>query len=153
AVIGGAGINIGFAYTPSLPTPPSPATFVLRNSIVAGNTTVTGPPNCMAVNATIVSQGGNVSDTGECPFTPGGDLRGTEPLLTAFGNHGGPTDTFDLKKGSPAIDRGHDCPSVDQRDVARNSSTCDSGAVEHTGGAVKGKRCKKKGTKAKQAKA
>src|SRR5262245_44913756 len=90
-----------------------------------------GLANCQATTAVIVSQGGSVSDGGDCPLTAAGDLPNTDPGLTAFGDHGGQTETFDLLPGSPAIGRGAACPGVDQRDLARNEAVCDSGAVEH----------------------
>ena len=87
--------------------------------------------NCLNTISTIVSQGNNVSDGGDCPLNAAGDLAGANPMLSPFGDHGGPTQTFDLLPGSPAIDRGRACPAVDQRDVPRDTAVCDSGAVEH----------------------
>jgi hypothetical protein len=50
--------------------------------------------------------------------------------LGAFGDNGGPTATWALEAGSPAIGLAESCPPKDQRGVARPPSDCDSGAFE-----------------------
>ena len=55
-----------------------------------------------------------------------------DPMLGSLTNNGGPTQTFALLAGSPAIDAGDDasCPVIDQRNVARpQGSHCDIGLM------------------------
>jgi len=96
------------------------------NTIVAGG----GPKNC---GGTIVSLGHNLSSDATCPLTATGDLSGTNPLLGAFQNNGGPSWTIMPTALSPAVNAGDNanCPSDDQRGVARPVGPgCDIGAVE-----------------------
>ncbi len=70
------------------------------NSIIYGNgTDVSG--------GTLTDQGHNIADPGN-GFTNGAnsDIVGTNPLLGSLANNGGPTQTFALGAGSPAIDTG-----------------------------------------------
>jgi hypothetical protein len=62
-------------------------------------------------------------------------VLGVDPLLGALADHGGPTRTFALLPGSPAIDAGAaTCSSPDQRGVTRPQGTaCDIGAFESRG--------------------
>lgn len=106
-----------------------PRTHII-NSILWGNkkTTVTGDqiPDPLYGPATViysVFQGG---------YTGKGNID-TEPFLGVFGNYGGPTDTFPLLPGSPAIDTADqsNCPEKDQRGVVRpQGQGCDIGAFE-----------------------
>ena len=102
------------------------------NTIIASQT----GKNC---NGTVKSGGGNISDDGSCHFTKSHDHNSKNPKLGTLGNHGGPTQTQMLLKGSPAIDGGLNgpCPGTDQRGKKRpqdgdNNGTkiCDVGAVE-----------------------
>jgi hypothetical protein len=96
----------------------------LNNTIVAGNTAGTLP---------------DVDGTGAVNFH---DLIGGIPLIGAFGNYGGPMQTFPLLPGSPAIDAGDDTTcaqagSTDQRGIARpQGAHCDIGAFESQGFAL-----------------
>jgi CSLREA domain-containing protein len=76
----------------------------------------------------LVSEGFNVSETRGCGLTGSTDLAGTDPLIGALKQNGGPTPTHAVKVGSPAIDRGGDCAGRDQRGAPRED--CDSGAYE-----------------------
>lgn len=69
-----------------------------------------------------------------------GDLFNTDPKLGILGNYGGPTLTYPLQQGSPAINhRPEICWGIlipifeDQRHFLRNDEECDTGAFEHTG--------------------
>jgi hypothetical protein len=74
-----------------------------------------------------------------CGLTGPGDLSGVDPQLGPLRDNGGPTATFALLAGSPAIDAGdpEGCRATDQRGVARpqdgdlsGAAACDIGAVE-----------------------
>lgn len=96
-------------------------------------------PNCAL---TLTDVGFNISDDGSCGFSGlEHSLNNTDPLQ----NNGGPTETFAILGGSPAINRiplasctdQEASPSplfIDQRLFARpdpfNLTTCDSGAYE-----------------------
>jgi hypothetical protein len=76
-----------------------------------------------------------------CGFHATGDLQDSDPKLGRTGNHGGPTDTRELQKGSPAVNAGTNsgCPSTDQRGVRRpQGKTCDIGAYELAGSSGRG---------------
>ncbi len=64
-----------------------------------------------------------------CRRHAGGDRRGREPALGRTRNNGGPTDTRELLRRSPARGRGKGCPSTDQRGHKRGRR-CDIGAFE-----------------------
>jgi hypothetical protein len=110
----------------------------LRNSILAGNTAPKAP-DC---GGQPDSRGRNlVAIRGEClAFTTGqGDLFGSasapvEPRLGPLAGNGGPTDTRALLEGSPARNRGEQCPALDQRGAPRADALpwCDLGAFEVT---------------------
>ncbi len=53
-----------------------------------------------------------------------------DPLLGALANNGGPTSTLLPAVNSPLTGAGVNCPSIDQRGVARSGATCTIGAVE-----------------------
>ena len=129
-------------------------TKILRNTIIAGNTNLSGTtPDC---TGGMTSQGYNlIGDNTGCPFTAAtGDQVGTggSPINTLFGplgDNGGATQTHSVPFGSPAVDAGNPaapgsendaCEVVDQRDDTRpvdgNSDAiaiCDIGAVEFVG--------------------
>jgi hypothetical protein len=111
---------------------------VMQNSIVANNSG--GRANC---DATITSNGYNLSSDKTCNFNGPGDLNNTDPMLGPLQNNGGPTQTQALLTGSPAIDAGN--PSgctdgnghllkTDQRGMPRpdkeDTGGCDMGAYE-----------------------
>jgi hypothetical protein len=100
-------------------------TMVLRNSLLSNNS----PTNC-GVGA---ADGLHNIGFGD-PSCPAGFAAGN-PVLGAFQNNGGPTDTLALGAGSAALDQvpatGANCPATDQRGVTRPQGTaCDIGAFE-----------------------
>jgi predicted outer membrane repeat protein len=110
----------------------------LKNTIVATNTSPTGPDISGAVttaNNNLVGDG-----TGSTGVVNGvnGNLVGTtgspiNPLLGTLQNNGGPTFTRALLTGSPAIDAGTNTgvPTTDQRGFNRTvNNTTDMGAYE-----------------------
>jgi len=117
-----------------------PAHYTVKNTLVAYNTDVNGAPaNCRRrdLGTSLTSQGGNLfsDDALNCAQYFPGEKLSTDPLLdkNGAGNHGGPTDTYLLPAGSPAIDSGvaAGCPTVDQRGLRRPAGAgCDIGAVE-----------------------
>ena len=113
----------------------------VTNTILAGNTDVSGPRDCYQQAATLLSLGYNlVESEGTCAFSVAGDLTGIDPLLAPLGNYGGDTLTHALLPGSPAVDQGScrdssadqrgfprpiDCPHIPNADDG-----CDIGAFE-----------------------
>jgi hypothetical protein len=105
----------------------SPVT--LRNTLLASNQP---GGNCGPIASAVVNGGHNLSfGDSSCPNT----FAAGDPKLGALKNTGGPTQTMALGSGSAAINQvpiaGAQCPSTDQRGVARPSgSACDIGAYE-----------------------
>jgi hypothetical protein len=86
-------------------------------------------------NTGFQSLGGNVLADTSCTASSAFDLVGVgDPMLSALGDHGGPTPTMAPLAGSPVIDRipvGPACTGTDQRGVSRpQGPACDVGAVE-----------------------
>ncbi len=97
------------------------ATVTVGGSIVADNTSA----NCTGVIGE--TSGHHNLDSGTtCGFNAITDLSGTEPLLGALADNGGPTQTQALETGSPAIDTGgtssDGCPATDERGPAPGRS-------------------------------
>jgi hypothetical protein len=122
----------------------------MQNSILAGNKDANQQPSdCLGA---LMSQGYNlIGSTTDCNLTGDttGDLLGADPLLSPLQDNGGPTFTYALLPGSPAIDAGNPatpgtggmaCETTDQRGVARPQdgdgdglARCDIGAFELAG--------------------
>ncbi|MCB0059159.1 MAG: DUF11 domain-containing protein, partial [Caldilineaceae bacterium] len=105
-----------------------PEILTLNNTIIANNS---GAGNCQGNY--ITSLGHNLSSDGSCNLNGPGDLPDTDPLLGPLQDNGGPTFTYALLPGSPAIDAGDNstCPETDQRGVLRpQGPACDIGAYE-----------------------
>lgn len=91
-------------------------------------------------NASMVSGGYNLTNddlTVGCNFDQPTDQIDVDPLLGTLGDNGGPMLTYLPQPGSPAIDRGGECPGADQRGQARpadgdadGDAVCDVGSVE-----------------------
>jgi hypothetical protein len=108
----------------------------LKNTILAQsrNTNDTAPSlNCDGPTA--LTEGRNIVSDNTCVPSPSaaGDLLATNPKLDPFiRDNGGPTRNFMPLPGSPAIDYGLGCPSVDQRGMRRPiGPACDVGSVEY----------------------
>lgn len=126
----------------------------IRSSIVAGNE-APDAPDCVRVDGqgastAFPSDGYNlVGDPSGCDFAATtGDRVGVNPGLGPLADHGGPTETFSLLPGSPALDAIPEADCVhdpdgyygsdflepvlaDQRGVARpQGAGCDVGAFE-----------------------
>jgi len=88
---------------------PSGATNI-GNTIVADNTALTNPD----VNGAIVSQGFNLVRTRgtSTGYVASDQPNGSDPMLEALGNNGGPTQTHRLLAGSRAIDAGSNALAV-----------------------------------------
>lgn len=129
------------------------ATVEISNSILARSSgaNVRNSPLGTGV-ANVNSIGSNISDDGSSVFDASGDLPNTDPLLPQFPlRNGGPTPTYQLSAGSPAIDRGNAALAIDgfgnpytedQRGApfgriydgnGNGVSTIDIGAVEYYG--------------------
>jgi CSLREA domain-containing protein len=118
ANISGAGYPQAVNRTPS-------GTYTLTGTIVRGSGTL-----CSGVT----SGGYNIASDNSCALTGTGDHPTTDPQLGTFANHGGPTATYDLGGGSPALNAipAASCPTtMDQRGVSRpQGGACDIGAYE-----------------------
>jgi hypothetical protein len=129
----GSGFGGGLADASSVPV-------TIVNTLIADNET--GPagtgPDCWGP---ITSLGHNlVQDPSGCTLVAGpGDILRRRAGLRAFGDNGGPTETYSVRRGSRAVDAGDDaaCGSPDQRGVARpvdgdgdGVAVCDIGAFE-----------------------
>jgi hypothetical protein len=108
----------------------------MRNSIVAGNSSEAGSPDC---SGTLTSGGNNlIGDGTGCGGFVASDQVGTsvspkDARLGPLQNNGGPTATHALLPNSPALDKGNSstCAERDQRAVRRlQGAACDIGAFE-----------------------
>ena len=109
----------------------------IANSIIADNF----PVDCAG---SITDEGHNISSDDTCGFDiANSSLPNTDPLLGPLQDNGGPTETYALLDGSPAIDAGspENCPEIDQRGIPRpvdgdlnGVATCDMGAKEYQPG-------------------
>jgi len=102
----------------------------LINSIIANSL---NGGDCINEGTLEPSSTNNLIEDGTCSsaFSPG-----TDPNLGPLQDNGGPTQTYALLPGSPAIDAGTNdgCPDSDQRGVTRPiNGTCDIGAYEYQG--------------------
>ncbi len=117
----------------------------LANTIVAYNA-LSGGGSGPDFNGNVTTDAGNnlIGETDGSTGWGGSDLTGTvaqplDPLLSALGNYGGPTETLALLPGSPAVDAGDNALipggiTTDQRGLSRIvHGTVDIGAVECQG--------------------
>lgn len=106
----------------------------IRNTLVGGNFDRGGEAHdCAKLGGTISSLGSNmITNTNGCDYTRGpGDVLNRSARILPLQDNGGPTETHALKKTSPAINKGGQCPKTDQRSVKRNlGGRCDIGAWE-----------------------
>ena len=120
--------------------------FLLRNTLVAGNT-ATNPGAGAAlgpdVYGSFTSQNFNligIVDASPSGFTGSADQVGSPAtpinalLDTVLKNNGGPTPTVALKRGSPALDKGDDANIIDQRGFTRPQDLNDTLYPDAAGG-------------------
>lgn len=112
----------------------SNSTVTIKNNIFYNNT-VTNPWNVWKhCNANLNDGGNNIfypeNAGGRCVSTPNPLI--VDPLLSPLADNGGPTQTMALNSGSPAINAGLGCPTLDQRGAVRTGN-CDIGAFEFDG--------------------
>lgn len=124
----------------------------VQNSLIANNATDTVPTNCYSgdlsanfggsgstVNASIISNGHNLSDDNSCTdFTATGDQQNVGNIISTLGplqNNGGDVPTRALLAGSPAISAGSSVLGIatDARGVARPNSCPSVGAFQFEG--------------------
>jgi CSLREA domain-containing protein len=111
--------------------------FKLKNTIIAGNTDLSGQaPDCGGTT-NITSEDYNLIGTLTGCAKLGNmiahNITGVDPHLGVLADNGGATQTHALLNGSPAINSGNPatCNAADQRGVYRpQGSTCDIGAYE-----------------------
>ncbi len=90
---------------------PGGGTATLANTIIAGNTAPTGPPD---VDGIVTSLGYNlIGNTSGSGGWVAADLINVNPRLGPLQDNGGPTQTMALLPGSPAIDAGNAALAVD----------------------------------------
>jgi hypothetical protein len=107
---------------------PTPAT--LQNTIVALNTDPNGPddidsfgvPGTFGLSSASAFNLVGSDLTGSLTNGVRGNIVGSNPLLGALANNGGPTQTIALLPGSPALDTGSNAMAVD---IDRNPLTTD----------------------------
>lgn len=142
SVISGGILQFDGTSTPTCHPPlcsdPPRGQFALRNVILAHNM----GSNCYAPFAVygqnMTSFGGNLSDDTTCRsfLGSGHDRNAVDANLLPLRDNGGPTRTYALPPGSPAVNSGQTlgCPSTDQRGMPRPyvelAPRCDSGAYE-----------------------
>jgi CSLREA domain-containing protein len=132
ALKGGGGLGAGQGYAPLSGQLPL-GKVTLRNTIIFGNTSESGPQECRTNQVLFTSLGHNIAGDTGCFLTAAGDRPGTDPLLGPLADNGGPARTLALTPGSPAIDAGAatGCPATDARGIARPQGlACDIGAFE-----------------------
>ena len=115
-----------------------PAT--IANTLIGDNTLTGGTGTDFDGNVSTDSGNNLIGvSSGSTGFVQVTDILDVNPLLSALGNYGGPTDTVSLLPGSPAIDAGSNALatvganplSTDQRGVTRIiNGVTDIGAVE-----------------------
>lgn len=99
----------------------------LYNTIIANNTISAQDPHVQC-NRTF-SGSNNIQSAGSGTKCANG-VTLADPKLAGVAKNGGRTPTMALQAGSPAIDRGSNCPSTDQRGATRVGQ-CDIGAFEY----------------------
>jgi hypothetical protein len=108
-----------------------------KNTIFANSRDTADSSDSLNCDGASINSGGrNIISDNSCVPNPSavGDLHSTDALLESpnfIGDNGGPTRTFMLMAGSPAIDYALNCPAIDQRGFPRPiGAGCDVGAVE-----------------------
>jgi CSLREA domain-containing protein len=93
---------------------------IINNTIIAGNTAVTGPDLFRSGGAfdTAFSLIGSTADATLDETVPGSNITGQSPQLGPLADNGGRTLTRALLAGSPALDKGS-ASGTDQRGLAR----------------------------------
>jgi CSLREA domain-containing protein len=126
--------NVTLAQNAANASPPGQAIYQQSGTIAAINTLVTHTEaGACRLSGTIAWTAGMVhgADT-TCGAADANLTVGVDTRASFLGNNGGPTLTYALQLGSPAIDAGNGpCPATDQRGVARpQGGVCDIGAFE-----------------------
>jgi CSLREA domain-containing protein len=120
----------------TIPDPESEAvSFIsLQNSLVARNTAPSAPDAHEArASFSLIGDGSGSGVTNTNGNQVGTHSSPIDPKIGPLADNGGPTRTYALLAGSPAIDAASsaDCPTTDQRGVARpQGAGCDIGSFE-----------------------
>lgn len=113
-----------------------PSRLLLADTLVGGNfDSGTEANDCAKIGGAIMSLGQNlIANINGCGYQRrGGDIVNRSARIIELGDFGGPTETVNLRKSSPAINAAGGCPASDQRGVPRNlGGRCDIGAWELT---------------------
>ena len=107
----------------------------MENGTVTGlvNTLLANSPSGGNCSGAVTSSTYSIASDNTCALAGTGDQNNVDPLLSALGDYGGPTQTHMPNAASPAIDGvlGNDAPGIDQRGFARpQGGGYDIGAVE-----------------------
>jgi CSLREA domain-containing protein len=137
-VTGGGAValqNVTLAENAAGAATPGHAIYQQSGIVTATNTLIAlTEAGACRLTATIVWTAGMVqgADT-SCGAADGNLAVGVDPLVSFLDDNGGPTATYALQAGSPAIDTGAgECPATDQRGYTRPAgSDCDIGAYEY----------------------
>ena len=124
--------NDAFIFGGNIAVSGGSSTVAIQNTIIAnGGKPARTVDNCSNSSGTISSLGGNLSDDDTCNLTEPSDLPNTPANLGPLTDNGGPTLTHLPQPGSLAIDHTSCLTPEDQRGVSRpQGSGCDVGAVE-----------------------
>jgi hypothetical protein len=106
------------------------ATFAIKNTIVANNTSATYPDLDNSTSGGVLTNNGNnlvenssghtiMNSVNEC-------IVGTDPNAGSLANNGGTTQTHALNAGSAAIDKGNTTLTTDQRGTSRPLGAADA---------------------------
>ena len=114
-------------------------TLNMMNTILANSS---GSEDCYNNSSNVIAT--NTNNLIETNGISGSNMCGTptvtsDPMLGALANNGGPTQTFALLPGSPAVDAGDKATcnaspvsNLDQRGFSRDGTSCDIGSYERS---------------------
>ena len=103
----------------------------MENGTVTGlvNTLLANSPSGGNCSGAVTSSTFSIASDNTCALAGTGDQNNVDPLLSALGDYGGPTQTVAPTAQSPALAAGSDCPPTDQRGEPRKDP-CTLGAYE-----------------------
>jgi len=111
-------------------------TLTLESTIVAGNTATGSDADVFSTVAGSDNLVGSSAGLSGISNDNNGNIVGVEPDLTALGNYGGPTQTYALQSGSPALNAGGSITTLTSAISSSDTtlSVADAGAIASTPG-------------------